>query len=109
LNKTRGLDTRGGGSNGSTEMWLLGLIFRTLFIVVLVVMTVRVATPQMETVWTSYETPADLLRIVLGALVCIWLAFHVFKVPKDPGVFRTWLYLGPVLIPLALLCAAVIW
>lgn len=90
-------------------MWLLGLVFRTLFIVVLVVITVRVAMPQSETILTSYETHADLLRLVLGAGVCFWLAFHVFKLPKDPGVFRTWLYLGPVLIPLALLCAAVIW
>ena len=38
-------------------MWVLGLIFRTLFIVILMVVTVRVAKPQVETLWSSYETP----------------------------------------------------
>ena len=90
-------------------MWVLGLIFRTLFIVILMVVTVRVAKPQVETLWSSYETPSDLLRVVLGFFVCVWLVYHIFKIPRDPGVFRTWLYIGPVLIPLALLCAAVIW
>jgi len=90
-------------------MWMLGLIFRSLFLVVLIVMTGRVARPQVETVWSSYETPSDMVLIALGVFVCIWLVYHIFKLPKDPGAFRTWLYLGPVLIPLSLLCAVVIW
>jgi hypothetical protein len=94
---------------GSALMKMLGLLFRTLFILVLVVLTVRVAHPQMETIWSLHETPSDLLRVALGLGVVIWLAVNIFQVPKDPGVFRTWLYLGPVLIPLAVLCTAVIW
>jgi hypothetical protein len=90
-------------------MWLLGLTFRTLFIVVLIVVTMRVAGPQNETIWSSYETPGDLLRLVLGFAVCVWLVFNIFRLPKDAGGYRIWLYIGPVLVPLALLCAFVIW
>ncbi|MGP8120313.1 MAG: hypothetical protein ACLP8B_07270 [Xanthobacteraceae bacterium] len=90
-------------------MRTLGLIFRTLFILVLVAVTIRVAMPQAETVWTSYETPADLLRIVLGLFVCIWLGAHLFLLHKDASFNRTWVYIGPLLVPLAVLCAVVIW
>jgi hypothetical protein len=29
--------------------------------------------------------------------------------PKDPGAYRTWMYLGPAVLPLSLLCAFVVW
>jgi hypothetical protein len=90
-------------------MWLLGLLFRTLFIVVLIAVTWRVASPQNETIWSSYETPGDLVRLILGVVVCIFLIVNIFRLPKDVGWSSTWTHMGPVLVALAVLCAYVIW
>jgi hypothetical protein len=93
----------------STSIWLAGLAVRTIFIAVLIVITARVASPQMERLWTLLDTPGDLIRVALGFAVCVWLFVHLFILPKDPGGYRTWLYLGFVLLPLTVLCAVVIW
>jgi hypothetical protein len=93
----------------STAVWFGGLTVRTLFIAVLVVITTRVASPQIEHIWSLYETPGDLVRVLLGFGVCIWLIVHIFILPKDRSGYRTWLYLGALLLPLSILCAFVIW
>ncbi len=86
-----------------------GLAVRTLFIGVLIAITARVASPQIERIRTLYETPRDLVRVVLGFVVCVWLAVHIFILPKDAAGYRIWLYLGIVILPLSVLCAVVIW
>jgi hypothetical protein len=93
----------------STAVWFGGLTVRTLFIAVLVVITTRVASPQIEHIWSLYETPGDLVRVLLGLGVCVWLIVHIFILPKDRSGYRTWLYLGALLLPLSILCAVVIW
>ncbi len=100
---------RADGSNESTIVWLGGLAVRTVFIAMLIIITARVASPQIERLWTLLDTPGDLIRVALGFAVCVWLAVHLFILPKDPGGYRTWLYLGLVLLPLSVLCAVVIW
>ena len=86
-----------------------GLTVRTLFIAVLIVITARVASPQIEHIRSLYETPGDLIRVLLGLGVCVWLAVHIFIPPKDRTGYRTWLYLGLLMLPLSILCAIVIW
>jgi hypothetical protein len=93
----------------STTVRLAGMAVRTLFIAILVIITARVSSPQMEQVWSLYETPGDLIRVALGLVVCIWLAVHVFILPKDPNGYRIWLYLGLAILPLAVLCTVVVW
>jgi len=44
-----------------------GVAFRTLFIIALAVLTARVAMPQIEKIWSVFETPDDLIRVALGA------------------------------------------
>ena len=88
---------------------IAGFILRALFIGVLIAVTARVASPQTERFWSAYETPGDLIRMALGFSVCLWLAVHVFILPKDAEAYRTWLYLGLAVLPLAILCAIVIW
>jgi len=100
---------RGDGANVSTAVWLGGLAVRTTFIASLIVITARVASPQIERLWTLLDTPGDLIRVALGFAVCVWLLVHIFILPKDPGGYRTWLYLGLFLLPLTVLCAVVIW
>jgi hypothetical protein len=93
----------------SRTVWFGGLTVRSIFIAVLIVITARVASPQMEHIWAIYETPSDLVRVAIGFAVCLWLAVHLFILPKDAGGFRTWLYLGVAILPLSVLCAFVIW
>jgi hypothetical protein len=90
-------------------MWLAGLAVRTLFILILIVITARVSTPQLEHITSLYETPSDLVRVLLGFAVCVWLAFHIFILPKDPGGYRTWALLGAIVLPLTILCAVWVW
>jgi hypothetical protein len=84
-------------------------VLRTVFIVSLLMVILRVSTPQNETIWTAYETPGDLIRVALGFVVCIWLAVQLFRGPKDAHGHRTWLYLGLVAVPFALFCVFAIW
>jgi hypothetical protein len=86
-----------------------GLVFRTLFLIVLTVLTARVASPQIEHLSSLYETPGDLVRVILGFAVCVWFVANLFILPKDAGAYRTWLYLGLALLPLSLLCVFVGW
>lgn len=93
----------------SAAVRFAGLTVRTLFIAILIVITARVASPQIEHLRSLYETPGDLIRVILGFAVCVWLAVHLFILPKDPAGYRTWLHLGVIILPLSILCAVVIW
>jgi hypothetical protein len=90
-------------------VWIGGTAARTLFLVILTVLTARVAAPQVETFRSVLETPGDLIRVGLGFTVCLWLIANVFIVPKDAAAYRTWMYLGVAVLPLSLLCAFVVW
>jgi hypothetical protein len=76
---------------------------------VLTAITARVASPQMEHLTSLQETPGDLIRVLLGFGVCAWFIVNLFILPKDPGAYQTWMYLGVTVLPLALLCAFVVW
>jgi hypothetical protein len=90
-------------------MRLLGLTLRTLFLLLVVAITARVATPQNETVLSAYDTPSDLFRMLLGAAVCIFVGVQIFRYSRDPADMGKWVVIGLAAVPLALLCAVVIW
>jgi hypothetical protein len=91
------------------SIWFGGVAVRTIFLIVLTVLTARVASPQIENIWSVFETPGDLIRVTLGFAVCVWFVVNLFILPKDAGEYRTWLYLGVAILPLSLLCAIVVW
>ena len=93
----------------SAGVRITGLLLRSIFILSLLAVIVRVSMPQNETIWTAYDTPADLVRMALGFAVCVWIAVHLFMLPKDVRALRTWLYLGLVGTPFALVCAVALW
>jgi TRAP-type C4-dicarboxylate transport system permease small subunit len=93
----------------SHALRVAAIVLRTLFIVLLLVLTLRVSLPQSETIWTAYDTPADLVRLILGVGVCAWLVYQLFQVPHDAGSSRTWFYLGLVAVPFALIVLFVAW
>src|ERR1700758_4555959 len=84
---------------------IVGHLLRATFLLALVVLAVRVSAPQSETVWSAYETPGDLIRLVLGAAVVIGILVQLFRPPKDAQAYRTWAYLGIILAPLAVVVA----
>lgn len=92
-----------------TGLRLTATLLRVLFIGVLIVITLRISMPQNETIWTVYDTPLDVVRMVLGFGVCLWLGFQFFKGPNDVHGYRTWLYLGLVAVPFALICLIAVW
>jgi hypothetical protein len=89
----------------------VGLVLRAIFVLFLLAITVRVSLPQSETIWTAYETPGDLIRLLLGLAVCGWIAYQFFRVPipRDPKGQQNWLYIGLVAVPVAGLCLAFVW
>jgi hypothetical protein len=93
----------------SFRLKLSGTIARTLFILLLAVLTARVASPQVEKLRSVLETPDDLIRVVLGFAVCVWCIINLFILPKDAEAYRVWVYLGLAILPLSVLCAVVVW
>ena len=69
-------------------------VLRALFIVSLLIVTIDVSMPQREHVWTAYAAPADFIRMILGFVVCVWLAIQLFSIPRDAQAYRNWLYLS---------------
>jgi hypothetical protein len=92
-----------------SKLYLAGSVLRVLFIAFLLAITVRVAMPQNETIWTAYDTPGDLIRLVLGLAVCAWVAIQLFRVPTDVQSHRTWVYFGVAAVPFAALCLFAVW
>ena len=88
---------------------ILAIVLRALFISALVAVTVRVSSPQSESLASVYETPGDLIRLALGFAVCLWIVIHIFMLPRTAEGYRTWVYLGLVVAPLALAAAIAIW
>jgi hypothetical protein len=94
---------------GTPRQRKLGVILRTAFIACLVVVVFHVSMPQSTTIWTAYETPGDLIRLALGLAVGVWIGIQLFIVPKDPGAYRTWLYLGLAAVPFVVICILGVW
>jgi hypothetical protein len=93
----------------SASLRIAAMVLRTLFIAILALMTFRVSLPQNETVWTAYDTPSDVVRMVLGLAVAAWLVFQLFMGPRDQEGYRTWFYLGLVAVPFSLICLFAAW
>jgi len=100
------------GTQGSTipmGLRILAIVLRALFLGALVAITVRLSRPQSETIWSVYETPGDLIRLMLGVAVCLWIVLHLFMLPRTAEGYRSWVYLGLVAAPLAWAVAIAIW
>ena len=85
------------------------LVLRAVFIGILIVLVARVSSPQSETIWSAYDTPGDLIRVVLGLVACLWLLYSAFSLPKDDEAHRSWIYISLLAGPLALTCVIVFW
>ena len=102
-------DTHSRSSEVPAWQQFAGLALRSVFIIALGVLMFRVALPQNETIATAYDTPGDLLRLVLGLAACAWLLVQLFQTPRDAAACRTWFYLGLAAVPFALICLFATW
>jgi hypothetical protein len=64
----------------TTLVWYGGILGRTLFLIVLILITAKVASPQIERLSSIYETPGDLIRVLMGVGVCGWFIMASPKV-----------------------------
>jgi hypothetical protein len=96
-------------TRGRRGLRIGALALRTAFICSLVALTMRVSGPQNETFWSAYETPGDLVRVVLGLATCLWILIQSFELPQDAQAHATLIYLGLVGVPFALICLVAIW
>jgi TRAP-type C4-dicarboxylate transport system permease small subunit len=65
-----------------TGLRIVAMFLRLVFMGALVAIAIRVSLPQSETFWSVHETPGDLVRLALGIAVCLWVAIHLFTLPK---------------------------
>jgi TRAP-type C4-dicarboxylate transport system permease small subunit len=92
-----------------TGLRILAMFLRLVFMGALVAIAIRVSLPQSETFWSVHETPGDLVRLALGIAVCLWVAIHLFTLPKTIEAYTRWINLGLVIAPVALALAVVMW
>ena len=104
-----GPDARRPRSDVPARLRIAAIFLYAVFIGILFALTMRVSSPQSESIWSVYETPGDLIRLALGFGVCLWILFHLFMLPKDAEGYRTWIYLGVIVIPFALALAFAVW
>jgi hypothetical protein len=97
------------GSTIPPRLRLASTILRTIFIAALVVTIVHVSMPQSETLWTIYDTPGDLVRLLLGLAAAAWIGVQLFTMPTDLHAHRTWLQVGLFGVPFVLICIVAIW
>jgi hypothetical protein len=102
-------DTAAPDTTISSGVRVAAIVLRTIFICLLILITLAVSMPQNETIWTVYDTPLDVVRLLLGVAVCVWLVTQLFRLPSDAHAYRTWMYLGLCAIPFALACLGYIW
>ena len=103
-------DARRPRSEVPARLRIAAILLYAIFIGILLAVTIRVSSPQSESIWSVYETPGDLIRLALGFGVCLWILFHLFMLPReDAEGYRTWIYLGVIVVPLALALAFAIW
>lgn len=93
----------------STGLRIMSMMLRAVFIALLLIMIVHVSMPESKTVWRAYEMPGDLIRMVSGFVVCVWIAVQLFAMHKDAEAYRTWFSLGLAAVPFTLICMVGIW
>ena len=54
-------------------MKIAAVLLRSAFLIAPVVLVVRVSLPQNESIWTVYDTLGDVVRLLLGLLVIVWM------------------------------------
>jgi len=109
LPRRHGSKAKSAGATISPRMRLVGVLLRSVFIVLLLVALLHLSMPQNETIWTIFDTPGDVVRLALGLAMCVWVGIQLFAMPRDSLAFRTWLYVGLAAVPFLVICIIGTW
>jgi uncharacterized YccA/Bax inhibitor family protein len=93
----------------SRRLHIASIVLRTIFILLMLIVTVHVSMPQSSSMFSVYAAPIDLMRVMVGFAACLWLISQLFAAPGDVHAHRTWLYLGLTALPFGLICIVGIW
>ena len=93
----------------SHPLKVAAVMLRSLFLIALVVLLARVSLPQSENIWTIYDEPRDAVRLLLALVAGVWIVYHLFRLPTDARGYRTWAYMGILLVPLTLVVLFSVW
>jgi hypothetical protein len=86
---------------------LAGMLFRSLFLIVLIVVTARISLPETLNSGTlAHFALADFARMAIGITVCVFLFVQLFRRPIDDNGYKVWSYIGLALTSLLLLVLA---
>jgi hypothetical protein len=91
-----------------TDMIFVGLLFRSLFIIAFALGVLWSSMPAGGEIANLSKLPTpDLIRAILGIIICIAAVVHVFIRPKDSEAYRTWTYIGVACVSLLLAVVAI--
>jgi len=93
----------------SRRLQIFVLAVRAAFMILLLVMIAHASAPQSTSLWSAYEALGDLIRVAVGLVACIGIVIQLFTLPKDIQAYRTWLFLGLVMIPFMTICVIGTW
>jgi hypothetical protein len=93
----------------SHPLKIAAMLLRSLFLITLGVLVFHVSLAQIEHTWTISYEPIDVIRLLIGFFVSVWIVYHIFMLPKDPQSYRTWAYAGITLVPLILVALWAVW
>jgi hypothetical protein len=82
---------------------MLGFTLRGGFILLLAILAARATLPQKARLRAVHEAPADLLRVVLGAIVFAWVLWQSVALGERAGAYRASLRIALAGVPLALI------
>jgi predicted membrane-bound dolichyl-phosphate-mannose-protein mannosyltransferase len=89
--------TIGGMPHGKVPLlWrVTGVVFRSVFLIALMLITVRISLPQTLNAGTlAHFSLADFARSAIGIVVCIFVAFQLFRRPIDDQGYKAWSFIG---------------
>ena len=81
-------DARRPRSEVPARLRIAAILLYAIFIRILLAVTMRVSSPQSESIWSVYETPGDLIRLRIGIRrlpVDPLPSFHASRMLKDIG------------------------
>jgi hypothetical protein len=92
---TKSAITRSRTGKGARHVKIVGIIFRSAFILAFGFGALWASLPANVGFGAISHLPfADLVRVALGAIVCIGAIVQLFNLPKDEQAYTTWVYIG---------------
>jgi hypothetical protein len=99
-----------GSSRNARRLRIAGVAARSVFLLALVIVTAHVSAPQTSrSIFDAHTSFSDLSLAAIGWGACLGVVIAMFRFSREPEAHRTWLYVGPAMTALLLVCAIAWW